>query len=650
MCGICGFIEPKGFKKFEARDILELMNSKLIHRGPDASGVWLEPQNKVALGHRRLSVLDLSSAGNQPMISDSERYVLAFNGEIYNHRELRNELQKSSVPSWRGHSDTETFLSAIEKWGLTEALAKSTGMFAFALWDSKERILTLARDRMGEKPLYYGWQGGVFIFGSELKALRVHPSFEHELDRGSLPLFLKYKYVPAPHTIYKGIKKLEPGKILRISSNSDNSQKLNPETYWSFREMVESGASSPFQGDRSEAVSEIERILGEAVSQQSIADVPLGAFLSGGIDSSTIVTLMQSKASHSVKTFTIGFGEKGYNEAVHAKAVAQHLGTDHHELYVTPRDAMDVIPSLSDIFDEPFADSSQIPTYLVAKMAKENVTVSLSGDGGDELFGGYNRYSASNKFWDLNSRIPSFLRGFLSLGINYIPHGLANGIFRATQRRSGKSGGDYLKRIQSMLMAKGMSGFYASYISEWQQIDRLLIYDFYNIESDKFTGGNWQNELGYREAMMYSDSTNYLPDDILAKVDRTAMSVSLETRVPMMDHNFQRFCWSLPEEIRLAEGIGSKSLLKELVYKFIPKQLLDRPKMGFGIPVGKWLVEELRDWAEDLLSERSLAQTNVFDSKRVRKIWHWHLTERFNYTDSLWTILVFQQWARNNLG
>jgi asparagine synthase (glutamine-hydrolysing) len=650
VCGICGFIKPKGFKDSEARETLERMNAKLFHRGPDATGVWIDSRNGIALGHRRLSVLDLSPAGKQPMISASERYVLSFNGEIYNHRELRNELKKSSVSVWRGHSDTETFLSAIEKWGLSEALAKSTGMFAFALWDSKESILTLARDRMGEKPLYYGWQRGVFLFGSELKALRVHPAFENELDRGSLPLFLKYKYVPAPHSIYKGIKKLEPGTMLRISSNSGSSQKSNPETYWSFRKMVESGISSPFRGDRSEAVSEIERILGNAVSQQSMADVPLGAFLSGGIDSSAIVALMQSKTSSPVKTFTIGFGEKGYNEAVHAKAVAQHLGTDHHELYVTPNDAMDVIPSLPDIFDEPFADSSQIPTYLVAKMAKENVTVSLSGDGGDELFGGYNRYSASNKFWDLNSRIPFSLRGLLSLGINYIPQGLANVIFCATQRRSGKSGGDYLMRIQSMLKSEGMSEFYASYISEWQQINRLLIYDFYNTESDKFTGDNGMNDLRYRETMMYSDSTNYLPDDILAKVDRTAMSVSLETRVPMMDHNFQRFCWSLPEEIRLADGIGSKSLLKELVYKFIPKQLLDRPKMGFGIPVGKWIIEELRDWAEDLLSERSLAQTSVFDSKRVRKIWHWHLTERFNYTDSLWTILVFQQWARENLG
>jgi asparagine synthase (glutamine-hydrolysing) len=456
--------------------------------------------------------------------------------------------------------------------------------------------------------------------------------------------------VPAPHSIYKGIKKLEPGTMLRVSTDSGNCPKSNLETYWSFRKMVESGISSPFRGDRSEAVSEIDRILGGAVSQQSIADVPLGAFLSGGIDSSAIVALMQSKTSYPVKTFTIGFGEKGYNEAVNAKAVAQHLGTDHHELYVTPDDAMDVIPSLPNIFDEPFADSSQIPTYLVAKMAKENVTVSLSGDGGDELFGGYNRYSASNKFWDLNSKIPFSLRGLLSLGINYIPQGLANVMFCATQRRSGKSGGDYLKRIQSMLKSQGMCEFYASYISEWQQINRLLIYEFHKTESDKFTGDNWLNELGYREAMMYSDSTNYLPDDILAKVDRTAMSVSLETRVPMMDHNFQRFCWSLPEEIRLAEGIGSKSLLKDLVYKFIPKQLLDRPKMGFGIPVGKWIAEELRDWAEELLSERSLAQTNVFDSKRVRKIWHWHLTGRFNYTDSLWAILIFQQWAREKLG
>ena len=437
--------------------------------------------------------------------------------------------------------------------------------------------------------------------------------------------------------------------MLEVSLDLDSSVQSKPQAYWSFREMVEYGASSPFEGDRSEVISEIERILGNAVSQQSIADVPLGAFLSGGIDSSAIVALMQSKASRPVKTFTIGFGEKEYNEAVHAKAVAKHLGTDHHELYVTPKDATYVIPHLPNIFDEPFADSSQIPTYLVAKMAKEYVTVSLSGDGGDELFGGYNRYSSSSKLWDLNSRVPPSLRNVLSLGINNIPQVLANVMFSITQRRSGKSGGDYLRRIQSMLETKGMSEFYASYISEWQQIEQLLIYDFYNIESDKLTGGNSLNELGYMETMMYLDSTNYLPDDILAKVDRTAMSVSLETRVPMMDHKFQRFCWSLSKEIRLADEIGSKSLLKELVYKFVPKQLLDRPKKGFGMPIGKWLVDELRDWAEDLLSERSLAQTNVFACKRVRRIWHWHLTGRFNYTESLWTILVFQQWALRNL-
>jgi len=650
MCGICGLLDRGGFREPEGKRNLDRMNSNLIHRGPDASGVWLDPENGVALGHRRLSILDLSSAGSQPMVSASGRYILSFNGEIYNHLELRGELEKSSIVPWRGHSDTETFLSSIEQWGIAKALARSKGMFAFALWDTKDRMLSLARDRMGEKPLYYGWQGDVLLFGSELKALRAHPNFESRLNLEGVALYLKFKYIPAPLTIYNGIRKLEAGTILRIPVESNKAEKLVSEPYWSLREMVEEGISSPFAGNRTEAVSEVERRLRKAVVQQSVADVPLGAFLSGGIDSSAIVALMQDETSNPVKTFTIGFSEKGFDEAEHARAVAEHLGTDHHELYVTPEQAREVIPQLPDIFDEPFADSSQIPTYLVAKMAKAHVTVSLSGDGGDELFGGYNRYSASNRLWNLHRRIPSFLRKALSSVINVMPQGLPNGMFRVTRRSAGKSGGDYLQRIREMLMAEGMSEFYDSYLSEWQQIDRALIDSCGEGEGEQVKGGAVLPELGYREFMMYSDSVAYLPDDILAKVDRTAMAVSLETRVPMMDHELQKFCWSISRGTRLEEGLGTKSLLREVVYKFIPRQILERPKMGFGLPVGKWLVRELREWAEDLLSEQSLAQTNVFDSKRVRTIWNWHLAGRFNYTDSLWTILVFQQWARGNLG
>lgn len=632
MCGVTGFFRPAGFSAFACEEIVSDSLKSLFHRGPDDGGTWLDGDAGIALGHRRLSILDLSPAGHQPMTSASGRYVIVFNGEIYNHLEIRKELAVSgSPPAWRGHSDTETLLCGFDRWGLESVLKKAVGMFAFALWDRQERMLTLARDRVGEKPLYYGWQGDTFLFGSELKAFRAHPAFRAEIDRNVLARYLRDGYIAAPCSIYQDIFKLLPGTYVQLSAQQLPGTVGKPKAYWSLREVVEHGLANPFAGSDEDAIDELEALLMQAVSLQSIADVPLGAFLSGGVDSTTVVALMQVQSSRRVKTFTIGFHESSYNEAEHAKSVAQHLGTDHTELYVTPREAMGVIPKLPALYDEPFGDSSAIPTFLVSQLARQHVTVSLSGDGGDELFGGYTRYQRTDDIWSAMRHIPYFARKALSKGI---------GTFSRYSRTS--LIGWKASRLALYLSAESAGACYQAQIAQRHDVHDLVM------NRGGLPCGNAALESALPHgnlysAMMYADAIAYLPDDILAKVDRASMGVSLEARVPMLDHRVLEFAWRLPLHMKVRDREG-KWLLKQVLQKHIPKSIIDRPKMGFGVPVGQWLRGPLREWAESLLSEERLKQDGFLNPRLVREQWLRHLAGGSSEADSLWTVLMFQAW------
>jgi asparagine synthase (glutamine-hydrolysing) len=645
MCGIAGFIGGRFDHGGQgARAVLGRMTGAIAYRGPDSAGAWLEPEHKVALGHRRLAILDLSPAGEQPMTSPGGRFVVVYNGEIYNHLELRERL---SGP-WRGHSDTETLLAAIEAWGVEETLKQCAGMFALALWDRQERMLILARDRLGEKPLYYGWQGrgadSAFLFGSELKALARHPAFRREIDRQALSLFTRFNYVPAPHSIYAGIAKLPPGTFLTLRAG-ETSPVIT--AYWSAAEVAASGAEAPLDIGPEEATDELERVLSKAVSQQMISDVPLGAFLSGGVDSSTIVALMQAQSPRPVKSFSIGFEEKAYNEAEHAGAVARHLGTDHHELYVRPEDALAVIPSLPAIYDEPFADASQVPTLLVSRLARRQVTVALSGDGGDELFAGYNRYHLAARNWGRISRVPRPLRRAAAKGLealspeqwNKVAGALAP-VLPASLRLAGP--GEKVHKAARGIASGSAEELYQGLVSSWRDPGEIVIggSEPATLGPDVLArlGG-----LGTCERMMALDMLTYLPDDILAKVDRAAMSVSLETRVPLLDHRVVEFAWQLPLDLKLRGG-ESKWVLRELLYRHVPRSLIERPKMGFGIPIGSWLRGSLKSWAEALISERRLAGEGYFRPEPIRAAWDAHQSGRSNMQYQLWAILMFQSW------
>lgn len=618
--------------------MLGRMGEAIMHRGPDNSGVWVDVDAGIGLSHRRLSILDLSPAGHQPMTSVSGRYVIAFNGEIYNHLDLRRQLGDRA---WRGHSDTETLLAGFELWGTEQTLQCAVGMFAIALWDRNTRTLILARDRMGEKPLYYGWQDEVFLFGSELKALKQHPIFKGEIDRESLALYLRYSYIPMPHSIYRGIYKLAPGTLLRVHVN--DRQLSDPIPFWSLKDIAKHGQNEPFQGSDEEAVASLEVKLLDAVRLQQIADVPLGAFLSGGIDSSTIVALMQAQSSRPVRTFTIGFQEAGYNEAENAKAVARHLGTDHTELYVTPAQAQSVIPHLATLYDEPFGDSSQIPTYLVSQMAREHVTVSLSGDAGDELFGGYNRYAWATRIL----QHPIFLRKLVAEGLSALSPSAWNRLSIALGPALPKSmrfvsPGDKLHKFASILGAESQETIYRSLVSTWPAPETVVL------GSNKFetflgASSTWTDMSEFEHRMMYLDAMNYLPDDILTKVDRAAMGVSLETRVPFLDHRVVEFAWQLPLSMKIRQGQG-KWILRQVLYKYVPKELIERPKMGFGVPIDAWLRGPLRDWAENLLNEPRLKQEGYFNAALVRQKWAEHLTCTRNWQQQIWAVLMFQAW------
>jgi len=651
MCGFAGYLSAT--IPNNAVDLLQRMGDPIAHRGPDDSGLWCDDKAGIGLSHRRLSIVDLSPAGHQPMLSGSGRYVIAFNGEIYNHLILRAELGDSfphllssgAYPVWRGHSDTETLLAGFDAWGIETTIKKSIGMFAFAVWDRQTQQLTLGRDRIGEKPLYYGWQGqgeqAVFLFGSELKALRVHPAFGNNINRSALSLQLQYNYIPAPYSIYHGIAKLRQGCLLKVSLSQREPREW---AYWLGFQVALSGAAQSFTNSTEQAVDELEILLKDAIQQQMTADVPLGAFLSGGIDSSTVVALMQAQSSRPIKTFAIGFHEEGYNEAVYAKKVAQHLGTEHTELYVTAKQAMAVIPRLSGLYDEPFSDSSQIPTFLVSQLAKQHVTVALSGDAGDELFCGYNRYLMTAKLWRKIALLPISLRRLLVKGITRVSadhwNGLAHLLALSKSKRSVNLG-EKLHKGAGALTSNTIDELYAYFITHWFDSVSVVIgassLPTLAGEASGLTG------LGAIERMMALDSMTYLPDDILVKVDRAAMAVSLETRVPFLDHRVVEFAWQLPRSLKLRNG-QSKWALRQVLYRHVPKELIERPKMGFGVPIGDWLRHDLRDWAEALLDETRLRNEGFFHSATIRQKWQQHLSGQRNWQYHLWDVLMFQAW------
>lgn len=646
MCGFVGFVNLQ-HHGFDHEECLKRMTAALYHRGPDDEGRWFDPEVGIALGHRRLSIVDLSPEGHQPMASVSGRYQIVFNGEIYNFGELRQELE-ALHSRFRGHSDTEVMLAAFEAWGLEASVKRFVGMFAFALWDRKERVLHLVRDRLGEKPLYYGYTGTAFLFGSELKALRAHPTWRGDLDRDSLSLFMRHNYIPAPYTIYRGVHKLLPGTIASIREEDLKTLSVpTPRAYWSARQAAEQGIRAPFTGNDAEAIEHLEELLRKSVRQQMIADVPLGAFLSGGIDSSTIVALMQAQSDKPVKTFSIGFNEEGYNEAEHAKTVAHHLGTDHTELYVTPEEAMAVIPKLPTLYDEPFSDSSQIPTFLVAQLARQHVTVSLSGDAGDELFAGYNRYLMGRSLWGKIGWMPKATREMASRALTAIPpatwdHALGALSPLLPKRFKQQRYGDKLHKLAEVLTVTSAEALYLDLMSHWKSPSSLVLG-----ASEPLTAltdeSRWAMLPEFTQRMMYLDSISYLPDDILVKVDRASMGVSLESRVPFLDHRVVEFAWQIPVSMKIREGKG-KWLLRQVLYKYVPKELVERPKMGFGVPIDTWLRGPLRDWAEDLLSEKRLCEEGFFDPQPIREKWADHLSGRRNWQYYLWDVLMFQAW------
>lgn len=623
MCGIAGFLQP-GALNAAAAAIAGQMAGAIAHRGPDDCGRWIDAESGIALGHRRLAVIDLTAAGHQPMLSASGRFVIVYNGEIYNYRDIRSDLEAGGKgPRWRGDSDTEVLVEAIDRWGVRGALERLNGMFAFAVWDRSSRTLSLARDRMGEKPLYYGLANGVFLFGSELKALHAHPAFRPVLDRDSLSSMLRYDYVPAPHTIWQGIAKLKPAHFVEIAE--DGRAVGEPQPYWNLRQVAIEGTTQRLP-DGPELVSDLHSRLGDAVAMRMIADVPLGAFLSGGIDSSLIVALMQAQSSRPARTFTIGFEETKFDEAPHAKAIAAHLGTDHTELYVTARDALDVIPRIPRIWDEPFGDSSEIPTYLVSEMSRRDVTVALSGDGGDELFGGYARHRSTPRNWNALSSSPRWFRGNAALALS------------AVAGPSPVPG--TLGRTAAILGSRNFEDLYQWKMSRAHRPDLLVV------------GGNerWLAAAGPvpflpepADKMLYRDLLHHLPDDILTKVDRASMAVSLETRAPFLDHHLVEFAWRLPIAAKLNPKEG-KLILRALLRRYLPDAMIDRPKMGFSVPVEEWLRGPLRQWAEELLSAERLKRDAVLEVAPVRKLWMDFVAGKLRHDRVLWSLLMFQEW------
>ncbi|MBM3245390.1 MAG: asparagine synthase (glutamine-hydrolyzing) [Candidatus Omnitrophica bacterium] len=628
MCGIVGFIDfSHELGKDELLMTAEKMATCLIHRGPDDNGVWADERLGVTLGHRRLSVIDLTSEGHQPMFSSSLRYVAVFNGEIYNYKQLRSELEKLGS-KFRGNSDTEVLLSVIEEFGISEAVKLLNGMFAFAVWDRKDLLLHIARDRLGKKPLYYGWHKNKFFFSSELKAMRNHPDFNPELDKDSLALFFRFNNIPAPFSIYKGIKKLRQAELLTVDSRKQEAQ-AKSSIYWSARAVAESGITNPFRGDVPEAVSELEFLLRDSVKLRMISDVPLGAFLSGGIDSSLVVALMQSQSPRPVKTFTIGFKERGFNEANAAEEVTKILGTEHTELYLTAEDCLKAVDLMPVLYDEPFADSSQIPTFLVSGLTKKYVTVGLSGDGGDELFAGYNRYFWVDAVWRKISWMPKTCRLFFSHLISNFP---------------GTSFNYKLCKFSGILKLDSPEQIYLWLVSHCKEPSELVRG---SVEHSTVLGEESAvvKINDFTRKMMYFDLISYLPDDLLTKVDRASMGVSLEVRCPLLDYRIVEFAWRLPMRMKLYNQ-QSKWILRRILQKYLPEKLFQRPKMGFSMPVGMWLRGPLKQWAAELIDKNSLKKDGLLNEELVSKCWEEHIKGSTNHQDFLWPVLMFESWKR----
>ena len=661
MCGFAGLWFPSAVSAQALQVAAGGMAAALAHRGPDDAGVWCDPPAGLALAHRRLAILDLSAAGHQPMPSATGRYVIAFNGEIYNHLELRHELEAvGGAPPWRGHSDTETLLAAIEIWGLEPALQRCSGMFALALWDRRERVLQLARDRFGEKPLYWGLSGSgserALLFGSELAALRAWHGFDNPIHRPALAQLLRFTAIAAPTSIYSGIEQLLPGHLVTIQAPLFG-ELPQSQPWWCFRQMVSESLAQPFS-DEAEALQALEQALSSAVRQQSQADVPFGAFLSGGIDSSLITALLQAQSSRPVRTFTIGFEEAGFDEAPHARAVAAHLGTDHLETVITAADARELIPCLPQLYSEPFADSSQLPTHLVCREARRSgLTVALSGDGGDELFGGYNRYLWGPRLWNRLARLPWPLRRLLGRAIRSLPPAGWDALARPLPVH--QPGHKAHKLAERLDYVRHGDDLYRSLVSEWRDPASLLQAADGEPVREPSSPLDWAlpaelaSDQGSATAgqqaarMMAFDSLNYLPNDILTKVDRAAMAASLETRAPFLDHHVASVAWRLPMAMKIRpgrHGCTSKWALRQLLYRHVPPALIERPKAGFGMPIGFWLRGPLRPWAEDLLDPGAMRRQGFLRPEPIQLLWRQHLSGRFDHTTRLWSVLMWQAW------
>ena len=646
MCGITGFWNDGPVRASEARATVDAMSAALAHRGPDDQGRWLEPSAGIVLGHRRLSIVDLSPGGHQPMTRIGGRHVLAYNGEVYNHAELRDELRGLGA-RFRGTSDTEVVLAAMDRWGVREAIERLNGMFALAVWDRAERRLTLVRDRLGIKPLYYGFVAGALLFGSELNPLRAYPGFHAPVDREALAAYMRYNVVPARRSIYRGIHKLPPGCFVQFRHPA---QQVTPRTWWAAPDVVAAARQQPFRGSEGEAVEALDALLRDAVKRRMVADVPLGAFLSGGIDSSSVVALMQAQSAQPVRTFTIGFDDAAYNEADDARRVAEHLGASHTEQILRPQDALDVVPTLPRLFDEPFADSSQVPMHLVSRLARQHVTVALSGDGGDELFGGYNRHTWAPQIWKRTKRVPQRARRWIGRALSAVPPWAYDGGFEASQRllpdrMRVRTPGDKMHKLASILGSASPQELYRTLVSHWERpLDVVKVAR----EAPADNARGVPSGLSFAEQMMLLDLRTYLPDDILTKVDRASMAVGLEARVPLLDHRVVSFAWSLPLELKIRNGQGKRALRKVLD-RYVPRPLVDRAKMGFGLPIDRWLRGPLRPWAEALLAPERIRREGFLHPEPITEMWRSHLSGRVNAQHALWDVLMFQAWHEATL-
>jgi asparagine synthase (glutamine-hydrolysing) len=645
MCGIAGLFAPTDPTRANGVEVQRMLDA-IAHRGPDGEGVWRDSEAGVCLGHRRLAIIDLSEAGFQPMECASGRWVIDFNGEIFNYLTLRSALEAEAAPNWRGHSDTEVLVEAIDRWGIEKTLQMMEGQFAFAVWDRQDRRLYLARDRFGEKPLYYGWAGGALAYGSELKALRTQEGLSARIDQEALAGFVRYGFVPHPRTIWQGVAKLPPGTWTSFGHDDPPGVMPRAVAYWDAGETAEQALADPWTGSEDEAVEALDLLLRDTVRTRMIADVPLGALLSGGVDSSAVVALMTALGGK-VKTFTIGNTEPGFNEAEHAKAVAAHLGTDHTELYVTPKQALDVVPLLPSLYDEPFADASQIPTYLVSKLARQSVTVALSGDAGDEIFGGYNRYFHGASVWKKAGALPRPMRAAGAAALQAVSPdgwnrmaGAFSGVLPA--ELAGGRAGEKIHKLAGVLGAANQDAYHQGLLSLWDDPASALVSRARGLAlpGDHPAPASLD---GFAQRAMYLDTRYYLPDDILVKVDRASMGVSLEGRAPFLDREVYRFAWSLPMAMKIQSGQG-KRVLRRVLDRYVPRALIERPKQGFAIPVGRWLRGELKDWAAALLDEKRLREQGLFDPATIRKVWDDHQAGRRNNDTKLWTILMAQAW------